>query len=79
MITLDKWFPFVHPKQYDVTAMAFEKRVEKLDFEYQQQIKAQKIRDAVEVYDLELYNKRSRQNTIELQMFSNRKRFDEFV
>lgn len=79
MISLHKWYPFVHPKNYDVKAMAFEKRVEKLEFDYDQEVKANKIRKAVAEYDLELYNKRARQNTIELQMFSNRKHFDVFV
>lgn len=79
MISLHKWYPFVHPNNYDVKAMAFEKRAEKLEFDYDQEVKAQKIRKAVDEYDLELYNKRARQNTIELQMFSNRKHFDVFV
>lgn len=74
MITLHKWYPFVHPKEYDIKAISFEKQVERLDLEYQQEVKAQKIRDAVEAYDLELYNKRARQNTIEIETFSNRRR-----
>ena len=79
MIQLHKWYPFVHPKEYDVRAIAFEKRVERLEFEHQQEVKAQKVREAVETYDLELYNKRARQTTIELEVFSNRKHFDRFV
>ena len=79
MISLHKWFPFVHPKEYDVKQIAFEKRVERLEFEHQQEIKAQKVREAVEAYDLELYNKRARQATIELEIFHNRKHFDKFV
>jgi hypothetical protein len=79
MITLSKWYPFVFPKEYDVKAIAFEKRSERLEFEHQQEIKAQKIRDAVEAYDLELYNKRARQHTIELEVFNSTRRFDKFV
>ncbi len=79
MIQLHKWFPFVFPKEYDVKQIAFEKRVERLEFEYLQEEKAQKVREAVEAYDLELYNKRARQTTIELEIFQNRKRFDKYV
>ena len=79
MIQLHKWFPFVFPKEYDVKQIAFEKRVERLEFEYLQEEKAQKVREAVEAYDLELYNKRARQTTIELEIFSNRRNFDKYV
>lgn len=79
MIQLHKWFPFVFPKEYDVKQIAFEKRVERLEFEYLQEEKAQKVREAVEAYDLELYNKRARQTTIELEIFSNRQNFDKYV
>lgn len=79
MISLHKWFPFVFPKEYDVKAIAFEKRAERLEFEYLQEVKAQKVREAVEEYDLELYNKRAYQTTVELQTFSNRKNFDELA
>jgi hypothetical protein len=79
MISLHKWYPFVYPKEYDVKAIAFEKRVERLDQEYRLAVKAQKVRDAVQEYDLELYNKKARQNTVELEMFSYRRLFDKFV
>jgi hypothetical protein len=79
MISLHKWYPFVFPKEYDVRSIAFEKRVERLDQEYRLAVKAQKVRDAVEAYDLELYNKKARQNTVELEMFSYRRLFDKFV
>ena len=79
MISLHKWFPFVFPKEYDVKAIAFEKRAERLEFEYLQEVKAQKVREAVEEYDLELYNKRAYQTTVELQTFSNKRNFDELA
>jgi len=79
MISTHKWYPFVFPKEYDVKAIAFEKRVERLEREYELALKAQKVREAVEAYDLELYTKRARQNTVELEMFSDRKGFDKFV
>lgn len=76
---MHKWFPFVYPKEYDVRAIAFEKRAERMEFEHQQEVKAQKVRETVEAYDLELYDKRARQTTIELEMFKNHKRFDKFI
>ena len=79
MISLHKWYPFVYPKEYDVRAMAFERRVEKLEIEYELEVKAQKTRDAVEAFALELYDKRARQNTIEIEAFDNRKRIDVMV
>ncbi len=79
MIQLHKWYPFVHPTPYDVKSIAFEKRLERLQFEYEQAIKAEKVRRAVEEYDLELYNKRAYQTTIELEIFSNKRHFDKYV
>lgn len=71
--SLHKWYPFVYPKEYDVRAVAFEKRVEKLELEYNLEVKAQKVRDTIEAHALELYDKRARQTTIELEIFNNRK------
>jgi len=79
MIQLHKWYPFVHPTPYDVKSIAFEKRLERLQFEYEQAIKAEKVRQAVEEYDLELYNKRAYQTTVELEIFSNKRHFDKYV
>jgi hypothetical protein len=79
MIQMHKWYPFVYPKEYDVRAIAVEKRAERLEFEQRQAEKAQKVRDVVEAYDLELYNKRAEQHTIELEMFKDRKQFDKFA
>lgn len=79
MIQLHKWYPFVFPKEYDIKAIAFEKQAERLEFEHLQEEKAQQVREAVEAYDLELYNKRARQHTIELEVFNNTRRFDKFV
>jgi predicted nucleotidyltransferase len=76
MISLHKWYPFVFPKEYDVRQIAFEKRVQRLELEHNLEVKYQKVREAVEAYDLELYNKRAREHTVELEMFSNRKRVD---
>jgi hypothetical protein len=79
MIQLHKWYPFVHPTPYDVKSIAFEKRLERLQFEYDQLLKAQKMREAVEAYELELYNKKAYQTTVELEIFSNQRHFDKYV
>lgn len=79
MITLRKWYPFVHPTPYDVRALASEKRAERLQFEYDQAVKASKMRLAVHELEVELYDKRARQNTIELGMLKDRIKVDVFV
>jgi hypothetical protein len=79
MITLRKWYPFVHPGPHDIRELASEKRAERLEEEYKQGVKALKMRTAVQELEVELYNKRARQNTIELGSFSDRKRFDRLV
>jgi hypothetical protein len=79
VIQIHKWYPFVFPKEYDVRAIAAEKRAERLEFEYKQAVKAEKVRDAIDAYAIELYNKRARQNTIELEIFNNTKHFDKYA
>lgn len=79
MITVDKWYPFVQPKQYDIKAIAFEQAVAKVQEEYKQALKAHKIDQATIEMEVQLYDKRARQNTIELGMFENRRRFQIFV
>jgi hypothetical protein len=78
MIILDKWYPVVMPKT-EIRSIAFEKAVEKVQEEYSQALKAHKF--SLEKYenDVELYNKRARVNTIELEMFADRRRFQIFV
>lgn len=79
MIQLHKWYPFVHPTPYDVKAIALEKRLERLEYEHQQVVKAEKMRKAVEEYDLELYNKRAHQATVEIEIFSSKRKIDGMV
>jgi hypothetical protein len=78
MITLDKWYPYIIERQ-GVQTVAFNAAVARVQEEYKQAVKANKIEQATEAFDLELYNKRARQNTIELEMFGNRRRFQIFV
>ena len=79
MIQLHKWFPFVHPTPYDVRAIASEKRAERLEYEYKLAVEYEKVNKAVDALEIELYNKRARQNTIELEIFNNTRNFDKFV
>ena len=79
MIQLHKWFPFVFPTPYDVRAIASERRAERLEAEYKQAVKAAKVNKAVDALEIELYNKRARQNTVELEIFNNTKHFDKFA
>jgi hypothetical protein len=78
MITVDKWYPYIIERQ-GVERVAFARAVAKVQEDYAQSVKANKIETETQAFDLELYNKRARQNTIELEMFSNRRRFQIFV
>ena len=79
MIQLRKWYPFVFPTPYDVRAIASERRAERLDAEYKQAVEAEKVSKAVDALEIELYNKRARQRTIELEIFNNTRHFDKLV
>jgi hypothetical protein len=79
MIILDKWYPMVQPTKNNITTLAFEQAVEKVQEEYRQALKAHKVSLTNHEIDIDLYNKRGRQNTIELEMFANRRRFQIFV
>ena len=79
MIQLHKWFPFVFPTPYDVRAIASERRAERLEYEYKLSLEAQKVEKAVDALEIELYNKRARQNTIELEIFNSTRHFDKLV
>ena len=79
MIQLRKWYPFVFPTPYDVKAIASERRAERLEYEYKLAVEYEKVNKAVDALEIELYNKRARQHTIELEMFNNTRRFDKYV
>jgi hypothetical protein len=73
MIQLHKWYPFVHPSPHDIKTLAAERRAERLEHEYKEALKGEKVERAVNALEIELYNKRARQNTIELEMFTPHK------
>ena len=78
MITLDKWYPYIIERQ-GVQTVAFNAAVKKVQEEYALAVEANKKERLTNDFDVELYNKRARQNTIELEMFENRRRFQIFV
>lgn len=79
MIQLHKWFPFVFPTPYDVRAIAAERRAERLEYEYRLALEYEKVNKAVDALEVELYNKRAWQRTVELEIFNNTRRFDRYV
>lgn len=78
MITLDKWYPLVQPT-HTATQMAFDRAVKKVQEEYKAALECHKQVLATQELEVELYDKRARQNTIELGSFENRRRFQIFV
>lgn len=78
MITLDKWYPLVQPT-HTARQIAFDKAVEKVQEEYRQAVEANKLERKTLDLEVELYNKRAHQNTIELGSFENRRRFQIFI
>lgn len=78
MITLDKWYPLVQPT-HTATQLAFDKAVKKVQEEYRYAVAANKLELKTLELEVELYDKRARQNTIELGSFENRRRFQIFV
>jgi Mn-containing catalase len=78
MITLDKWYPYIIERQ-GVQTVAFNAAVKKVQEEYALAVEANKKERVSNDFVVDLYNKNARQNTIELEMFENRRRFQIFV
>ena len=78
MITFDKWYPLVQPT-HTATQLAFDKAVEKVQEEYRYAVAANKLELKTIEVEVELYDKRARQNTIDLGSFESRRRFQIFV
>jgi hypothetical protein len=78
MIAFDKWYGLVQPT-HTATQLAFDKAVEKVQEEYRYAVAANKLELKTLEVELELYDKKARQNTIELGSFENRRRFQIFV
>jgi hypothetical protein len=78
VITLNKWYPLVQPT-HTATQLAFDKAVEKVQEDYRLAVECLKQVKKTQELEVELYDKRARQNTIELGSFENRRRFEIFV
>jgi hypothetical protein len=78
MITLNKWYPLVQPT-HTARQLAFEKAVEKVQEDYKYAVECLKQVKKTEDLEVELYNKRGQQNTIELGAFDDTRRFRIFV
>jgi hypothetical protein len=65
MITLNKWYPPVQPT-YDARMVAFDKAMERKQEEYRLAVECKKQVIKTQELEVELYNKRAQQNTIEL-------------
>jgi hypothetical protein len=78
MITLNKWYPLVQPT-YDAKTIAFDRAVEKKQEEFRLAVECKKLVIKTLELEVELYNKRARQNTISLENISNCRHFAIFV
>jgi hypothetical protein len=65
MITLNKWYPMIQPT-YDARMIAFDKAMERKQEEYRLAVECKKQVIKTQEMEVELYNKRAQQNTIEL-------------
>jgi hypothetical protein len=68
----------VHP-DYGTKTIAVDKAIEKVQEEYRQAVKANKLELRTLEVELELYNKKARVNQLEMEMFANHRRFEIFV
>jgi hypothetical protein len=78
MITLDKWYPMVQPN-YDSRMVAFDKAMEKKLADYKLAVECKKLAIKTQELEVELYNKRARENTISLENINNHRHFAIFV
>ncbi len=78
MITFNKWYCLVQPT-HTARQLAFDKAVEKVQEDYRYAYECLQQVEKTRDMEIELYNKRGLQNTIELGSFENRRRFQIFV
>jgi hypothetical protein len=78
MITVNKWYPTIIERQ-GVKTVAFNKAVEQTQEEYKLALACLKQVKKTEELEVELYNKRAHQNTIELESSHNYRRFQIFI
>ena len=78
MITFNKWYCLVQPT-HTARQLAFDKAVEKVQEDYRYAYECLQQVEKTRDMEIDLYNKRGLQNTIELGSFENRRRFQIFV
>jgi hypothetical protein len=70
---LHKFYPFVFPDPVDLKQVAHDRRVARLNEQNDLAIQYAKIAKKVRELEVEIYDKRSEQNKIRLEIFSDRK------
>lgn len=70
---LHKFYPFVFPDPVDLKQEAHDRRIARLNEQNDLAIQYAKIAKKVRELEVEIYDKRSEQNKIRLEIFSNRK------
>lgn len=70
---LYKWYPMVEEPKYPTRTDALERRAERLDEEYKQALKMQKMDIKIDELEFELYVKKAERNQLSLEIFTNRK------
>ena len=73
MITLHKWYPMLGVADYPTKADVSERRAQRLQEEYDIALKFKKAKDKVDELEVELYNKKSDQHKLSLEIFQIRK------
>jgi chromosome segregation ATPase len=70
---LHKWYPMLGVADYPTKTDALERRTERLEEEYKQALKMNKVKDKIDDLEFELYVKKAEQNQLRLEIFTNRK------
>ena len=74
MITpLHKWYPMLGAADRPTNTDRAERRAERLEEEYKQAVKMEKVINKIHDLELELYVKKAEQNQLNLQIFTARK------
>jgi hypothetical protein len=63
----------VEAPEYPTRTDALERRAERLDEEYKQALKMQKMEIKIDALEFELYVKKAERNQLSLEIFTNRK------
>ena len=70
---IHKWYPMVQPGGEPTKTDALERRAERLEEEYKQALKMNKVKNKIDDLEFELYVKKAERNQLRLEIFTNRK------